>query len=116
MDNKKGEKMSDKIKSCYMDEQPKLQEEVKLNGEWIATINPPSQLDMMMITNYGNIKTLAEVIPQAIERLISDWASDKPKTVESLATFPQNCQNVILEKIMQVINQANKVDDGIAKN
>lgn len=106
-----------KITSCYMDEQPMLSDkEVYFNDELIAIIKVPTRLDMLEITKYGKIETVAEAFPNAIKVLIKEWASSKPISYESLLEMNQNIQNTIFNAINAVIVQANSPDEAILGN
>lgn len=107
--------MSDKIKSCYMDDQPKLKDtKVFVDDVHIATVRIMTLADQYELIPYFKKDTGMVPLSVLVPMFVTWWASDLPITKESLLTLKAEFQNAIVKELLNVWQSPEQ--SGISKN
>ena len=125
--------MSDKIKSCFMDEQPDFYREVELDGKRIATIKALSRNDYAemerrstrkVFNKDGSIELQINSWTMRIVRmkcsLTGDkkvgWIYDRPITEENIGLLSEDVFNKIDAEIVKLESGYEDNQEAISKN
>ena len=124
--------MSDKIKSCFMDEQPDFYREVELDGKRIATIKALSRNDYAemerrstrkVFNKDGSIELQINSWTMRIVRMKcsltggkAGWAFDDPVTEERIGLLLDKYFNAIDAEIVKLEQGYEDNQEAISKN
>ena len=123
--------MSEKIESCFMDEQPDFYQKVEFEGQHIATLRAPSTRDFLLI--HGIDKTRAtgllmicllggRIGAESARVGLEGWTFKdsegqiRPVNEKNYYLLDVKYQRAIVDRYLEVADLWNKNKEGISKN